>query len=221
MALYAIGDIHGSLSALKTIFRQGLIKPDDLVVFLGDYVDRGHDVKGVFDWLIENKRHYRFEFILGNHDIMMQKAREDEEEKEWWFNFGGRETLDSYGLADDPDWVNKIDPTHWQFLEECQPYLEVGDFIFVHGGLAPGKPLAEQDDHDLYWKKYLVPEMYRPDKKVICGHTSRRNGEVADFGHTVCIDTFAHGGQWLTCLNVETGAYLQANNKGETTKGKL
>ena len=221
MALYAIGDIHGSFFALEDIFRHGHIQKDDLVVFLGDYVDRGHEVKGVFDWLIENQKHYRFEFLLGNHEIMMQTARTDPENFEWWQMFGGKETLQSYGLEGDPDWAEKVNPAHWEFMDACKPYLEVEDFIFVHGGLEAGKPLSEQNDHHLYWKKYEVPEMYLPDKKVICGHTSRKNGEIANFGHTVCIDTFAHGGMWLSCLNVETGEFVQANNYGEVKKGLL
>jgi len=59
------------------------------------------------------------------------------------------------------------------------------------------------------------------DFLILCGHTSRKNGEIADFGHTICIDTYAHGGMWLTCLNIETGEFLKANNKGRTEKGKL
>lgn len=55
MAIYAIGDIHGIINALKTIFNQGLIKEDDKVVFLGYYIDKGEDSKGVIDWLIEKK----------------------------------------------------------------------------------------------------------------------------------------------------------------------
>ena len=63
--------------------------------------------------------------------------------------------------------------------------------------------------------------MYLADKQVICGHTSRKNGKIHDFGHSICIDTYAYGGQWLTCLNVETGEFIQANEEGEVQKGNL
>ncbi|KAA3640328.1 MAG: serine/threonine protein phosphatase [Bacteroidetes bacterium] len=221
MSIYAIGDIHGSLNALQTIFRQELIKPEDTVVFLGDYVDRGPDTKGVIDWLISNKNNYHFEFLLGNHEIMMLMAKMDPGRVADWLFFGGANTLESYGIGDDPNWVNKIDPTHWEFLNDCLPYLEIGHYIFVHGGLEPGKELSEQDERHLYWKKYEIPEMYDAAKTVICGHTSRKNGKIADFGHTICIDTYAHGGKWLTCLNVETKAFLRANNQGQIDTGKL
>ena len=70
MAIYAIGDIHGSAKALKTLFKQGLIKPEDKVVFLGDYVDKGSDSKEVIDWLIKNEKSYDFEYILGNLSLI-------------------------------------------------------------------------------------------------------------------------------------------------------
>ncbi len=221
MAIYAIGDIHGSIKSLKTIFEQGLIKQGDKVVFLGDYVDRGPDSKGVLDWLIENSNVFDFEFILGNHEIMMTTAKSSPERLVEWLHFGGSSTLDSYKIGDDQNWMNKIDKTHWDFIDSCLHYLEIGEFIFVHAGLERNMDLEEQNKHHLFWKKFEEPEIYDPRKTLICGHTSRKNGEIADFGHTICIDTYAHGGMWLTCLNVETGEYLKANNKGQTKKGKL
>ena len=220
-SLYAIGDIHGCITALKTLFAQGVIQKDDRVIFLGDYTDRGPDSKGVLDWLIENSRHYQFEFILGNHDLMMQSARTDRQELLWWLQFGGDATLDSYAVDNELNWHEKVPSSHWTFIDQCKPFLEIDDYIFVHAGLMPGVALADQHDHDLYWRKYEEPEMYVPDKQVICGHTSRKNGKVHDFGHTICIDTYAYGGQWLTCLNVESGEYLQANEEGVVQKGDL
>ena len=222
MATYAIGDIHGSLTALKTIFEQGLIKESDKVVFLGDYVDKGTNSKGVLDWLIEKSKIYNFEFILGNHEIMMTAAKNSPEKNiKWLQNYGGNYTLDSYKIGDNPNWANEIDKPHWEFIDSCLPYLEIGKFIFVHAGLEPNKKLHEQNKHHLFHKKYEKPVIYDSSKTVICGHTARKNGKIADFGHTICIDTFAHGGMWLTCLNVETGEFLKANNKGKIKKGRL
>lgn len=221
MAIYAIGDIHGSLKALKSIFRQGVINNEDKVVFLGDYIDRGPDSRGVIDWLITANDDFNFEFILGNHEIMMQTAKAYPERIVEWLHFGGVNTLDSYKIGDDPKWMDKVGQAHWNFIDSCLPYKEIGDFIFVHAGLEKDKTLEEQNKHHLYWKKFEEPEIYDLEKTVICGHTSRKNGEIADFGHTICIDTYAYGGMWLTCLNVETGEYLKANNKGKLRKGKL
>ncbi len=221
MAIYAIGDIHGSLEALKTIFKQGIITPEDKVVFLGDYIDRGPDSKGVIDWCINNQKNFDFEFILGNHEIMMRAAKTSTERLMEWLYYGGANTLDSYGIGDDPNWVKNIGKSHWGFIDACKDYLVIGNFIFVHAGLETGKPLQEQDKHHLFWKTYETPEAYDATKTVICGHTCRTNGQIADFEHTICIDTFAHGGMWLTCLNIETGEFLRGNNKGQIEKGRL
>ena len=222
MAVYAIGDIHGSIDALKTIFQQGLIKEDDKVVFLGDYIDKGSDSKGVIDWLIEKSSTFDFEFILGNHEIMMTRAKSSTEIFEHWLeDYGGSHTLNSYKINDNQNWMNQIDKTHWNFIDSCLPYLEIGEFIFVHAGLDKNTSLEEQNEHHLFHKKFEKPTIYDPSKTVICGHTARKNGKIANFKHTICIDTFAHGGMWLTCLNVETGEFLKANNKGQIEKGKL
>jgi len=221
MSIYAIGDIHGSLKALQTIFKQEIIKPEDTVVFLGDYIDRGPKSKDVIDWLINNQKKYDFEFILGNHEIMMKTAKLSQERLEEWLYFGGNNTLNSYNASKNSNWIHKIDTSHWDFIDSCLDYLEIGNFIFVHAGLETGKSLDKQNKHHLFWKKYEKPESYNSTKTVICGHTSRKNGEIADFGHTICIDTYAYGGMWLTCLNVETGEFLKSNDKGQIKTGKL
>lgn len=222
MAIYAIGDIHGSLNALKTIFKQGLIKEDDKVVFLGDYVDKGPDSKGVIDWLLEKSKTFDFEFIRGNHEIMMTRAKTSSEIVDYWLEaYGGSLTLKSYKIEYNGNWMNQIEQEHWDFIDSCLPYLEIGAFIFVHAGLEENKRLEDQDEHHLFFKKFEEAQIYDAEKTVICGHTARVNGQIADFGHTICIDTFAFGGMWLTCLNVETGAFLKANNEGEIEQGNL
>lgn len=221
MATYAIGDIHGCLTALKTIFKKGPIVKGDTVVFLGDYIDRGPNSAGVIDWLIQNRDDFHFEFILGNHEIMMQAAKVSQDRLLEWLHFGGAATLDSYHIGDHPQWMDQIPQSHWEFVDSCLPYYEMNDNIFVHAGLETGKDLIDQNRHHLFWKKYITPEKYLNGKTVICGHTSRKNGEIANFEHTICIDTYAYGGMWLTCLNVETKTYFKANNKGKITTGVL
>lgn len=221
MAIHAIGDIHGCLNALLAIFNNEFIKKNDTVVFLGDYIDRGPKSKEVIDWLIENKKNYKFVFILGNHEIMMKTAKNSNKRLEEWLFFGGSTTLKSYKAKADSNWIDKIGNTHWAFIESCKPYYEIGNYIFVHAGLEAGKKLEEQNKQHLFWKKYEIATPYSSEKTVICGHTSRKNGEIANFGHTICIDTYAYGGKWLTCLNVVTKKYIKANSKGEIEIGIL
>src|ERR1043166_493704 len=97
MRTLAIGDIHGCLRALDLLLETVQPQPDDVIVTLGDYVDRGPDSKTVLDRLIDLPNRCKHIALKGNHDLMMLKARDDWEEFKHWLNYGGRETLQSYG----------------------------------------------------------------------------------------------------------------------------
>lgn len=221
MTTYAIGDIHGCLTALNTVIDACDIQPADTLVFLGDYIDRGPDSRGVIDRVLELSDSYNVVTLRGNHEVMMLNAREDNEKLFMWQHFGGEETLDSYGVADGSDWQQAVPEAHWQFLEQTGRYYETARHIYVHAGLKQGVALEDQTDAYVYWKKFYSPGLYSADQTVICGHTARAEGLIADFEHTVCIDTFAYGGQWLSCLNTDTGDYWQANQNAESRTGSL
>jgi serine/threonine protein phosphatase 1 len=220
MAVYAIGDIHGCLDALKTVFKAVAPSSQDLIIFLGDYVDRGPNSRQTIQWVIDHRDKYNFITLKGNHEIMMMRSRVDSEFLDRWKGYGGSETLDSYGASSPLDW-SIVPEHHWAFMEDALSIFTHGEFIFVHAGLEPGIALHQQSDQAIYWDKNEHPIAYKDDKKVICGHTARKNGLIADFGHTICIDTYAYGGQWLTCLDVESGKYWQGNQKGDVRKGTL
>ena len=73
----------------------------------------------------------------------------------------------------------------------------------------------------LYSEKQIIPVPYEGGKIVVCGHTPRKDGHIADFGHTICIDTFAYGGGWLTSLEMHSGYFIQSNETGALQKGSL
>ncbi len=101
-------------------------------------------------------------------------------------------------------------------------YYETERQIFVHANLYPDLPLNEQPDYVVFWQhidEWTPP--HQSGKTMICGHTSQKTGEILNLGHAICIDTAACKGGWLTCLDVETGDYWQANESGETRAGFL
>ncbi|MEO0469255.1 MAG: metallophosphoesterase family protein [Bacteroidota bacterium] len=221
MAIYAIGDIHGCDTALRTLWTQLNPQAGDTVVCLGDYVDRGPCSMEAIDFLLSKTNETQLIFIKGNHDIMMLEARENLSDLAEWLRHGGENSLDSYGVEDESKWKQHIPATHWDFLQHSLPYHRIRSYLFVHGGLDAGVALVDQSESVLYWEKQYEPKPYSEEYTVICGHTSRRNGEIADFGHTICIDTYAYGGMWLTGLNVETKEFVQTNEKGEFKRGQL
>ncbi|HVK19427.1 MAG TPA: metallophosphoesterase family protein [Fimbriiglobus sp.] len=219
MRTLAIGDVHGASATLDALLAVVRPTPEDLLVFLGDYVDRGPDTRGVLDRLIALEGSHRCVFLRGNHELMMTRARHDRGELRMWQSVGGRQALASYGpaatLADVP-------AAHWDFLDDrLVDYHETGTHIFVHANLFPELSLDEQPEEMLFWEFLGRPVRHVSGKTVVCGHSSQKSGEVLDLGDTICIDTFAYGGGWLTCLDVGSLRYWQANLQGQTREGWL
>ncbi len=220
MRTLALGDIHGCLTALTTVLDAASLTNDDRLITLGDYVDRGPDSRGVIDWLIERKSTVGNLIALrGNHDMMMLAARECQGVADW-LSVGGRETLASYG---EPIRVENVPAEHWQFLEaDCRDYFELDDCFFVHGNVDPQLPLEEQSPLVLHWEKCHDPQPHISGKTMICGHTAQKSGLPLNMGHAICLDTWVYDpAGWLTCLNVDSGEYWQANERGQTRAGSL
>ena len=188
----AIGDIHGCSLALKAIIDEIAPKPDDTIIPLGDYVDRGIDSKGVIDLLIKLQDRCHLVPILGNHDQMMLHAKDGRSDFQFWLNCGGDSALDSYGSSGKLD---LIPPSHFQFLLTCRSYYESETYIFVHANYKPVLPMEKQDDHTLRWLSLRIsgpPKRHCSGKTVFVGHSPQP--EVLDFGYLVCIDTNCYKG---------------------------
>jgi serine/threonine protein phosphatase 1 len=211
----AIGDIHGCSAALRAILHAIAPAPDDLIVTLGDYVDRGPDSRGVLDRLIELARQCRLIAILGNHDDMLVQASQGYHATTF-LAIGGDATLSSYG-GSQPEHLSLIPDDHLQFLRECVDFYETDSHIFVHGCYVANLPMSEQPHLALRWESLRddVPAPHFSGKTVIAGHTSQRSGEILDLGHIKCIDTCCYRNGWLTALEVHTGEVWQANRDGE------
>jgi len=216
----AIGDIHGCSDALAALIAAINLRPDDTVVCLGDYVDRGPDTAGVIEQLLELGKSHEMVALRGNHEIMMLDAMVS---ASWYDNWlrsgvGGRETLLSYsGDAGALAAFSDIPDTHMHFLEnELLPYYESETHIFVHASLDADKPLREQADPTLYWRRFRDDVQHVSGKTMVCGHTTQVPVFPAANEHSICIDTWPYGEGWLTCLDVASGVLWQARQTGET-----
>src|SRR3954465_7665924 len=145
----AIGDIHGCSAALAALLAAIRPRPEDTIVTLGDYINRGPDSKGVLARLIDLGRRCRLVPILGNHDQMLLDVRSGKYPIYWLLDIGGTTTLDSYGPGRD---LALIPQEHYEFLERCLDYHETVDHIFVHGNYYPDLPMDEQDVAILRWE---------------------------------------------------------------------
>ena len=213
----AVGDIHGCFKALTTLAAFVPFAPDDVVITLGDYVNRGPDSCVVLDWLIAYASRNKLVPLRGNHDVMMLQARESDQAFTEWLKCGGDATLGSYSPFDDPGRLADIPDSHWDFLEQqTRAWFEIDSHFFVHANAYPDYPLEEQPDLMLFWESFNDPPPHESGKIMVCGHTSQKSGKPKNIGHAVCIDTWACGKGWLTCLDVGSGKYWQANQHGET-----
>ncbi len=224
MRLLAIGDIHGCSRALTALLNAVAPGPADRLVTMGDYVDRGPDSRGVLEILIPYQESGRLVALRGNHEQMMVWARRGGESLRMWLLCGGMETLTSYGATEASlEALDAIPERHWRFLEEdCVNWYQDSRFFFVHANAYADLELDEQPEYMLLWEKLDEPCAHISGKVMICGHTPQRPRFPLNLGTTVCIDTGVYEPDgWLTCLDVHSGQYWQANEKGQVRRGCL
>lgn len=216
--LLAIGDIHGYTAALDAVVTAADILPEDTLVGLGDYVDRGPDSKGTIQYMIDLDRRCRLVPILGNHDqVVLQMHDSASNRMDDWLRFGGGATLRSYGCESPAD----IPAEHIEFLRGCVDYYETENHFFVHAGYLEDLPLADQPEENLRWDslRRRVPGPHCSGKTAIVGHTAQADGEIVNIGHLICIDTWVYGEGRLTLMDVGSGQLWQADKTGRLRTG--
>jgi serine/threonine protein phosphatase 1 len=210
--VYAVGDIHGRLDALAPLVQA--IRDDarrtapterPLLVFLGDYVDRGPDSRGVIDFILHVRANGDFDVVTlkGNHEDALARFLADAGYAPSWITGWGEATLFSYGVQP-PDrsldrtaceltrarFAEALPDAHRAFLAELALSVTVGDYLFVHAGVRPGVPLAEQDPNDLIWIRHEFLESDEDFGKVVVhGHTPALEPELR--ANRIGVDTGA------------------------------
>ncbi|MDJ0620384.1 MAG: metallophosphoesterase family protein [Calothrix sp. MO_192.B10] len=222
MRYLAIGDIHGCSQALERLLAIVRPQPEDIIITLGDYLNKGPDSQGVIEKLIQLAQTHRLIPLKGNHEVQLLQARSHHFNYSNELEYLGIETLISYSLPARELSLANIPERHWEFLEHiCLDSWESEHHIFVHANLAPQLPLNKQSDWHLFWQKLNQPMPHYSGKTMICGHTSQKNGQPLNFGHAICIDTWACGGGWLTCLDVYGGHIWQTNQQGQVKHSRI
>jgi len=216
----AIGDIHGCGVALEALLAELAPTAEDTVVMLGDAIDRGRDSRGVIEQLLALGEQCQLVPLLGNHEQMLLNSVDGVTALQDWLIHGGAETLDSYGKDSA---LSAISVAHVEFIRSWGDYYETATHFFAHGNYQYQKPLAEQVWEEMRWRslKYFLPDPHISGKIAVLGHTSNKQGRTVNLGHLVCIDTYCHGGGWLTALDPDRSRLWQANEAGEVREGAL
>jgi len=222
--VYAIGDIHGrrdlleriELAVAEDLSRSSrLVRP--IVVYLGDYVDRGIASRQVLEHLARNEILEGMPRVLlrGNHDLWFREFLRGEPIGESWLQFGGEATLLSYGVPLDPKLApgqrlskaaeilaDRVPPTHLALLDGLEAAFALGDYFFCHAGIRPGIPLARQSESDLCWiREPFLSWSGDNEKIVVHGHTIAEQPQLRR--NRIGIDTGAYSTGILTCLVLE------------------
>lgn len=217
--LYAVGDIHGEstlLDRLLTMIAHDMVGRADrraVIVFLGDYVDRGPDSRGVLDRLAAGPlAGAETRFLAGNHESALLDFIEDPVAGARWLDFGGAEALASYGVrasvgARDRkrlkelrnQLVDRLPDTHRRFLETLEDWAVYGDYAFVHAGIKPGRALKRQRRDDLLWlREPFLSSPLRHEKVIVHGHTIVDAPEIRP--NRIAVDTGAYATGVLTAV---------------------
>lgn len=227
--VYAIGDIHGRIDLLKTL--HGKIAADieqaeadrAVVVYLGDYIDRGSSSREVIDLLLDAPIQSADAIHLrGNHEDIMLRYLEEPDIGPKWFINGGDTTLTSYGVPlayDDSSeaelartrdsLADALPQSHLDFLRALKSYHVEGGYLFVHAGIRPGVAVEEQSDRDLMWIRHeFLNSRADHGYRVVHGHSISSQPEVRV--NRIGIDTGAFFSDRLTCvvLDRETVGWL-------------
>lgn len=171
----AIGDIHGCLKSIERLWKSIAGFSHATFVFVGDYIDRGPDSKGVVDFLIEIQSEQKCIFLRGNHEQMLLDAIDDGSVDQWLIN-GGESTLFSYG---DDLKMSNIPERHLNFYRKTKLYFDTEDYFFSHAGAPPDMTIEESiespDVHDyfLWGREHLNAFETKWKKTVVFGHTPR------------------------------------------------
>ena len=223
--IFVVGDIHGCYILLKQIHKKILDKSintsgNKLLIYLGDYIDRGPKIKETIQALLNfQPDNFQQIFLLGNHEQMMLDFINNVPDSLYlWILNGGDKTLNSYGIKDKAffynktksnetiynEIVNKFPKDHLQFFNNLTLSYQWGEYFFVHAGIDPDIPLDKQDKNTLIWQR---KEKFFSNKKdfekiIVHGHTPQP--KIENLTNRINLDTGAFYTGILSCLIIDT-----------------
>lgn len=219
--LYAIGDVHGCFSEMLDLLvaieadHRSRPNKDCIIVFLGDLIDRGPDSSRVIEFLARGSIKFaRPYFLLGNHEEMFLRILRGEANLiESWLEYGGRQCMESYGLSAEKisgqteDAVllmirKRVPQSHIKLLELCVESIRFGDYLLVHAGVDPEKPIDDQDERQMRWIREPFLSYTKPlECMIVHGHTI--TPEVVQLPHRIGVDTGAYMNGKLSAVRIE------------------
>jgi serine/threonine protein phosphatase 1 len=217
MKSFVIGDIHGNERELRYLIDGLPLSHGDRLVFLGDYIDRGPNSRGVVSYLVELPKQLssiEFIFLKGNHeDMFLSFLGIGGHHGDMFLINGGKATVSSYGIQSEkpsPQEVLSILPDeHRKFYLALLRYYVMDRFLCVHAGIDPEKALEGQSEEELLWiRNKFIYASHRLPYTILFGHTPQQT-VYYDLPYKVGLDTGLVYGNMLTCLDVDEKVLYQ------------
>lgn len=205
--LIGISDIHGELEKLCRVLEKVNPQKEDTIVFMGDYIDRGAKSKEVVQKIIDMKEVCNCVYLIGSHEYALLHADTDDYYHYLFWNYGGVQTVESYGSFDN------ILKTHGEFFRSLKFYYINGRYLFVHAGLRDGIPIESQNEVDMvYIRREFYEKPHNFPYKIIFGHTEFDKPLVQN--DKICIDTGCgkYKNSPLTAIVLENGTETFVNS---------
>jgi serine/threonine protein phosphatase 1 len=199
---FIVGDVHGCLDMLKRLMDKIEWSPEaDRLIFLGDFIDRGSESRGVIQYVLDiGKLSERVECLMGNHERIFLDFLDGRDMNTFFLN-GGQATLNSYRTERQKYGGFLIPEEHLSFFRSLKLVIELEDYYVVHAGFRPGIPIDSQSIEDLLWiRDSFIFSNHFFGKKVIFGHTPFVQPLVME--NKIGLDTGAVYGNRLTCLEL-------------------
>ena len=226
MNVFDIGDIHGCIKQLITLHNKIFNYPkynkvQDLLLYVGDYIDRGPNSQDVINRVLQlQKEGIKSIFLKGNHEqVMIDFLFNKINNLRYWLGLGADQTIKSYGLEiaefikdgfedDNMDklrnvFLSKLTKEHIYFFNNLKLSYTLDDYLFVHAGINPEKSLSEQSEVDFLWSRsnQFFDKNFKFEKIIVHGHSPEK--EVINFPYRINIDTgcFFSGKLSCVCIN--------------------
>ena len=202
--IFAVGDVHGSFSKLISVWNQIKITDDDLIIFLGDYIDRGEKIGETLKFVMNLQNKKNIIFLRGNHEQMLLNAVSDEKYLDLWIMNGGRPTLEALTYLKDED--PNIDVKIFKFINSLplSYKMQIGGkiYFFCHAGIDVNKNFDEQEEKFLLWSREEFFNNFNGSEIIISGHSP-----VQYFFDDTGIKPFRVPNKNI--LMLDTGAFLE------------
>ncbi len=199
---FIVGDIHGCSKMLKRLIDKIEWNPSgDRLIFIGDYIDRGEDPKGVVDFVLRLKEDSPLvQCLIGNHEQMLLDYLSNVDPQSFIIN-GGLSTLRSYKAVRRSERDPLIPSSHLAFFSSLLPMIELEQYYIVHAGFRPNIRMEDQDLFDMVWiRDGFIYSDYDFGKMIVFGHTPFDSPMIMK--NKIGIDTGAVYGNCLTCIEL-------------------